>query len=491
MQLEPGTVLAGKYRVEELLGEGGMGVVVLATHMELDQRVAIKVPRPEHVKDPTFAARFIREGKNAARIRNDHIARVLDVGRDGAGNPFLVMEYLEGFDLSRRMRSGPELDIPDSVDIVLQTCIAVAAAHSVGVIHRDLKPANLFLESRPDGSYFVKVLDFGISKMVNDGALENALTNTTGVIGSPMYMSPEQMVSARDVDVRTDVWSLGLILFRILTGKTPWPSANPLELATRMARENPRTPRSFRPEIPQGLEDVIMHALARNRDERTPTVYDFARAIAPFDPARGAVTLRSVPRAANVPIEPRPADSSGRHEVGLPIEASTMATSAITLHTAYDTRVAPSALVDAPRPSAPPARPKKTIWIAGGSVFAVATAIVLFVALRSGSPAPEREHETQKAAAAPKAEEAAPATKEKPVEPAPSEVPSAPSAAPSEAPSVVAKPVEKPIEAPKPVITAAPKPAVTEAPKPPTTAAPKPTTKPTTTKPGADPWGGW
>jgi serine/threonine-protein kinase len=488
MQLEPGTELAGKYRVEDVLGEGGMGVVVLATHMELDQRVAIKVPRAEHVKDPTFAARFIREGKNAARIRNDHIARVLDVGRDGAGNPFLVMEYLEGYDLSKRMRSGPELDIPDSVDIVLQTCIAVGAAHAAGVIHRDLKPANLFLESRPDGSYFVKVLDFGISKMVNDGALENALTNTTGVVGSPMYMSPEQMVSARDVDVRTDVWSLGLILFRILTGKTPWPSANPLELATRMAREAPRTPRSFRPEIPQGLEDVIMQAIARNRDERTPTVYDFARAIAPFDPGRGAVTLRSVPRAANVPVEPRVADSSGRHVVSQPVpsEASTMATSAITLHTAYDTHVAPPSPVDAPQPSAPVARPKKAIWIAGGSVFALAAAIVLFVALRSGSSPHQGDSETPKAAAAPKVEETAP--KAKAVEPA---------KAPVEESTAVAKPIEEPA---KPAVTEAPKPAVTEAPKPATIAAPKPSAtvaapKPTTTKPapktGPDPWGGW
>ena len=333
MTVEPGTILASKYRVGAVLGTGGMGVVVAATHLELDQPVAIKLPLPQHAKDPTFAARFMREGRNVAKIRNDHVARVLDVGRDDDGNPFLVMELLEGVDLSHRLRAGTRFTVPEAVDLLMQACEAVAAAHAVGIVHRDLKPGNLFLENRPDGWYHVKVLDFGISKvLVNDPAgLEAALTNTTGIVGSPMYMSPEQMIAARDVDVRTDVWSLGLILYKILTGKTPWPSQNPMELATRIARDPPNPPRAFRDDIPEALEKVILHAIERDRERRIATVYDLAVALAPFDPVRGEASLKRVPRPGLALSAPRRVEASGPMTASP--ESGTMATSAITLHT--------------------------------------------------------------------------------------------------------------------------------------------------------------
>jgi eukaryotic-like serine/threonine-protein kinase len=461
MQVAPGTVLAGKYRIEEILGEGGMGVVVMATHIELDQRVAIKLPRPEHVKEPTFAARFTREGKNAARIRNEHVARVLDVGRDDEGNPFLVMEYLDGWDLAKRLRTGQPFEIADAVDVALQACVAVAAAHAAGVVHRDLKPANLFLETLPDGSYFVKVLDFGISKVVSDSSLENALTNTTGIVGSPMYMSPEQMVSARDVDVRTDVFSLGLILFRILTGKIPWPATNPLELATRMAKEEPRTTRSFRPEVPEALDAVIMRAIARNREDRTATVAELARALEPFDPVRGASTLRGLARTGANPIER--VSTSGPHAPVIQ-EASTMATSAITLHTVEE----PKPPVETPsvETTAPSRRSPPRAAIIGGVAALIAIAGVIVFASRGGSKSPTPEVESSppvKTMAAPKPTPTP--TQNVVVEPPTAVVQPQPSAAPTPKPAA------------KPVVSA------------PVVVAPKPSTKPATK--GSDPWGGW
>ena len=333
MSIQPGDVIASKYRVDGVLGTGGMGVVLGATHLELEQRVAIKLPLPQQVAEPTFAARFMREGRNAVKIRSDHVARVLDVGRTDDGSPFLVMEYLEGEDLARYLKKVVRLDVPHAVDILLQTCDAVAAAHAVGIVHRDLKPANLFLERRHDGSHAVKVLDFGISKvLVNDpAALEAALTSTTGVIGSPMYMSPEQMIAARNVDTRTDVWSLGLILFKCLTGKTPWPSGNVIELAARISRDPPLRPRELVPNIPEAIEAAIMGCLEKDRERRIGSAIELATAIAAFDPGRGELTLRRMRRVNGPPPELARASVPD-----LEAPSETLATSAFTLHTAHD-----------------------------------------------------------------------------------------------------------------------------------------------------------
>jgi eukaryotic-like serine/threonine-protein kinase len=343
MTLQPGEILASKYRIDGVLGVGGMGTVLAATHLELEQRVAIKVPHAQQVKDATFAARFMREGKNAAKIRSDHVARVVDVGRTDDGAPFLVMEYLDGYDLSQRLKAVGRLPIADGVDIVLQACDAVAAAHAVGIVHRDLKPANLFLEQGHDGAFQVKVLDFGISKVLADdpAALEAALTNTTGVVGSPMYMSPEQMVAARNVDTRTDVWSLGLILYKCVTGRTPWPSGNVIELAARIAKDPPIPPSTFVPEVPPALEEAILHCLEKERERRTSSALELAIAIAPFDPGRGEHTLRRIRRAA------APPSNVSVPSLSMPVEPGTLATSAITLHTDGIEEV------EVPRPSSP------------------------------------------------------------------------------------------------------------------------------------------
>jgi len=206
--IKPGDVLGGKFRIERVLGEGGMGIVCAATHLQLGQLVALKFMLPQAMAHAENIARFEREARNAVRLKSDHVAKVTDVGRLDDGAPYMVMEYLEGNDLDAVLAERGPLPIPVAVDFVLQACEAVAEAHSLGIVHRDLKPKNLFLATKHGGRSIVKVLDFGIAKQL--GVTEDmSLTRTTQVIGSPNYMSPEQLRASKDVDHRTDIWALG------------------------------------------------------------------------------------------------------------------------------------------------------------------------------------------------------------------------------------------------------------------------------------------
>ena len=195
---DPGTILADKYRVERVLGQGGMGVVVQARHIALDEKVALKFLLPEYAHHPEAAARFLREARAAVRIKSEHVAHVTDVGTLANGAPYMVMELLEGADPSKVLEKSGVLEIADAVDYVIQACDAIAEAHGYGIVHRDIKPANLFLGKRPNGLALVKVLDFGISKVM-EGSVDN-LTKTTAAMGSALYMSPEQMQQTRAVD---------------------------------------------------------------------------------------------------------------------------------------------------------------------------------------------------------------------------------------------------------------------------------------------------
>src|SRR5580700_4611207 len=244
MPIAVGQVLAGKYRVERVLGRGGMGMVVAAEHLHLRQKVAIKFLLPDATDE--VVARFLREARSAARIRSEHVARVLDVAELPDGAPYMVMEYLDGSDLSRVLRKRGPLPIEDAVDYVLQAGEAIAEAHMAGIVHRDLKPANLFLTTAADGSATVKVLDFGISKDSNETNADEAmaLTRTTAVLGSPYYMAPEQMRSTRGVDARADIWSLGIILYQLLTKSVPFKSESFVELALMVVNEEPAPPSS-------------------------------------------------------------------------------------------------------------------------------------------------------------------------------------------------------------------------------------------------------
>jgi serine/threonine protein kinase len=290
--IQVGDVVAGKYRVDRVLGEGGMGIVVAATHQQLDEKVALKFLRPSVASNPEIVARFVREARAAVKIRSEHVARVLDVGALESGAPYMVMEYLDGQDLAQTLAGRGSLPVSETITYVLQACEAVAEAHSLGTVHRDLKPANLFLARRPNGRPVVKVLDFGISKVASTG--DAALTNASAMMGSPSYMSPEQMVAAGSVDVRADVWALGVVLYELLTGRLPFVAETMPELVG-MILQSAHTPiTALRPDVPPGLQATIDRCLQKDRNLRHRNVAELAAGLVPFGPPRSDLSLERI-----------------------------------------------------------------------------------------------------------------------------------------------------------------------------------------------------
>lgn len=289
----PGTVIAGKYHVERVLGSGGMGVVLAAKHLHLGQRVAIKFMREEAAQEPQAVSRFLREAQAAASLSSEHVTKVLDVGTLESGVPYMVMEFLSGVDLGAVLQQRGPLPIREAVGNVLQACEAIAEAHAVGIVHRDLKPANLFITRRVDGTPLVKVLDFGISKLteLNDAGRREDLTASGSIMGSPGYMSPEQVRNAKAADARSDIWSLGVILYETVTGKNPFIGETIGETFARIVSESPPPIQSLRPDVPPGLAEVIGQCLERAVARRTQTIDHLATKLAPFgsDDARAIV----------------------------------------------------------------------------------------------------------------------------------------------------------------------------------------------------------
>jgi len=245
---QPGDLLAGKYLIERRLGQGGMGTVFAATHVQLREAVALKCLRPHVAHNPAMVARFVREARAAVRIKSEHVARVLDVGSLPTGEPFMVMELLSGQDLHRVSAERGPLPAAEAALYVAHACDAVAEAHLYGIVHRDLKPANLFLTRRADGSPLVKVLDFGISKVADEDDVN--LTATTDVLGSPLYMSPEQIRSPKDVDARSDVWALGAILYKLLTGRAAFAAQSSSASLAKIVADPPPSLRAELPAAP-------------------------------------------------------------------------------------------------------------------------------------------------------------------------------------------------------------------------------------------------
>jgi serine/threonine protein kinase len=296
-QVFPGQILGGKYRVDRVLGAGGMGMVVAATHLHLEERVAIKFLLPEAMENPEAVARFGREARAAVKIRGEHVARVIDVGSFENGAPYMVMEHLDGRDLSTLLTERGALSPAEAVDAVLQACEALAEAHALGIVHRDLKPANLFLTRRPDGTPSVKVLDFGISKVTNASASDNAMTKTSAIMGSPLYMSPEQMTASRDVDARTDIWAIGVVLYELLAGRAPFRAETLPEICGLILTSAPPAIRNFSPATPEPLQLAVLRCLEKDRTRRYQSVSELAQAIAPFG---SRATSRSVERISRI-----------------------------------------------------------------------------------------------------------------------------------------------------------------------------------------------
>ncbi|HEX3762946.1 MAG TPA: serine/threonine-protein kinase, partial [Kofleriaceae bacterium] len=221
---EPGTVLAGKYRIERRLGRGGMGLVLAAEHIELRSVVAIKCLHDAYARRSDVVMRFLREARASARLQSEHVCRVFDVDRLDTGVPYLVMELLHGRDLAQVLRATGPLDPATVAAYLVQACDAIGEAHAAQIVHRDLKPSNLFLTRRRDGAPLIKVLDFGVAKAPEEGS--PVLTDASTVVGSPRYMAPEQIRAARIADARSDIWSLGVILYELVSGRPPFEGAS-------------------------------------------------------------------------------------------------------------------------------------------------------------------------------------------------------------------------------------------------------------------------
>ena len=371
-----GDVIAGKYEITRVLGRGGRGVVVAARHRELGDEVALKFLQPSATDRPESHARFAREARTATRIKSEPVARVFDVGTaDGA--PFIVMECLTGEDLSRVIQRRGPLPAVEAVDLLLQACEALAEAHNLGIVHRDLKPANLFVTTRSDGTPCVKVLDFGISKSTSLDDV--SVTASAAVVGSPLYMSPEQLVSSRNADARSDVWALGVVLYEMVTGKRPFSGESFATISAAILRGTFSPPSELCPVVPAPLEQVIAETLAHDPESRPPSVAAFAARIAPCGSEAARASCRRIERIA-ARIVPATEPGAGTVADGPPsaVMRARQAPEEVTLPPAPDRSVD-----TAERRPMPPST--KGAIVAGGVVL-LASSVAVGLGLGGASP---------------------------------------------------------------------------------------------------------
>ena len=275
----PGELVGGKYRVERMIGAGGMGVVLAAVHEELGQSVALKFILQEGLAGKVSVERFMREARAVARLKSEHVAKVFDVGRHD-DRPYMVLELLEGLDLAKANKLQGPLPVADTVEYVLQSCEALIEAHAAGIVHRDLKPQNLFLTKKLNGAPLVKVLDFGIAKAVGPAAANQlVLTDSSAIIGSPLYMAPEQMRSARTADVRSDIWALGVILYELIGGQLPFDGETVTEVCLHVVNDLPVSLLNLRPGLDERLVSIVMRCLEKDPAVRYQNVAQLASAL--------------------------------------------------------------------------------------------------------------------------------------------------------------------------------------------------------------------
>jgi eukaryotic-like serine/threonine-protein kinase len=429
-----GDVVADKYRVERLIGRGGMGSVFQATHVQLLQRVALKFLSSAALRQEDARTRFLREARAAAALSSEHVARVIDVGVLPSDVPFLIIEYLEGEDLASRLERGP-LPVEEAVKMIMQACDALGEAHRIGIVHRDIKPHNLFLMRRPNGAIALKVLDFGIAKVAHP-ELQSAevITGTCAVMGTPQYMAPEQMASTRTVDAAADVWALGICLYECLTKRRPFESGNMLELGALVMNGSPTAITSHRGDLPHSLVAIIERCLSKDPTRRYPDANALHDALAT---AREKAAIVVAPPTLVTPhyvAHPTPGTPMPRPSTPPPMSPGGM-TPAGTMHspggqgamsTPVQTQTKPVPIP--PRVSSPPAAPqlptstsfgesgdfrppppapappssRATTSIGLGLLAAViAVAIGVKVLRKSGEPAPTANPDPPPAAVAP------------------------------------------------------------------------------------------
>lgn len=381
----PGKILLGKYRIDSVLGAGGMGFVLAATHLRMGGSVALKMLLPELALDPTFVERFVREAHAAARIKSEHVARVLDVETLDDGLPLIVMELLEGHDLGEEVQLKGPVPLQVAADYVLQACEALAEAHSKGIVHRDLKPANLFLTQRADGSRLVKVMDFGIAKALAESE-SDSLTATQDVVGSPLYMSPEQLRSSKDVDARTDIWSLGVILYELVSADLPFVGPSSAAVLAAVAADRPRPIQELLPQAPAAFVRLLERALEKDPEERHANVADFARELGELGSEDSRLSTERVSRiiygneGCSAPVRPSEAPADSKPSVDLSSEETLVAPGSLSRSTP------PASTKDLDFPTEP--RPKRFgIWAAA----ALAVCAVVLAASYYSSQASKTE----------------------------------------------------------------------------------------------------
>jgi serine/threonine-protein kinase len=291
-----GEIVAGKYKIERVLGSGGFGVVVAAQHVHLGEQVALKFLLPAALANAEIVERFLREARSAVKIKSEHVARVLDVGTMPTGAPYMVMEYLSGHDMGDEIVRRGQIPPHEAVEVLLQACEAIAEAHSLGIIHRDLKPANLFRTERPDGSFLIKVLDFGIAK-ASEGEFateQKGLTATASVMGSPLFMSPEQMRSTKKADARSDIWSLGVILFQMLSGRLPFDADSMPGIVAMVFTEPVPSFAQVGARVPPDLEAIVRRCLEKSPEKRYESVGALAEALLPYASPASRVSISRI-----------------------------------------------------------------------------------------------------------------------------------------------------------------------------------------------------
>lgn len=409
-----GAVLAGKFRVERVLGQGGMGTVVEATNISLDERVAIKLLRADSERSAETIEAFTREVRAASKLRSEHVARVVDVGADPVFGPYMVMELLEGSTLQQALASTGRLSPQRAVEYCIMACEALAEAHARGIVHRDVKPANLFVVRGPSGRPCVKVLDFGIATVTLPGPIaEGSASTGKARHGSPHYLSPEQLRTADGVDARADVWALGCVLFELVTGVKAFDAPRFTALVAKILEDTPAPIPADVVDVPEGLLEVMQRCLEKDPSARYTTIAELALALLPFArPRAHSVVVRTVAHLRDAGVAPElvmpstmpPPPSGGGADL----------VSSQSLRSPGLPRVSVDGVATAPRDAVEPAEPasQRSRIILGVAAAAALVAVAAgFAGSRRAAPAAEQpQRSTQPPPSAPGSEVSAHAT---------------------------------------------------------------------------------